>query len=78
MTTTTQTITGTRNGKSVTLTVEVTEVNGTRYVKSVGGKALYGTTGYWPTDVYADGRDLTRTITSYRGKVLLDNVQVVA
>jgi hypothetical protein len=58
----TKTITGTRNGKQVTKSYEVTERDGTRWVKN-----CFGTTGYWQGT----------TISTYRGKVIIENVREV-
>ncbi len=59
------TITGTRNGKQITLEVEVIGTSGDlRYVKKAGGAPLFGTTGYWSNG----------TIKTYRGAVLLTDV----
>lgn len=71
MTTRTTTITGLRNGKAVTIRVDVTETShATRWVKREGGKPLFGTTGYWKAGA--------TTIGTYRGGILMTDVREMA
>ncbi len=61
-----KTLTGTRNGKTFSMQVEVTQNDGKdMWVKKADGKPIFGTTGYLNR-----GTDLT----SYRGKVLASNI----
>lgn len=64
---TTKTMTGTRNGKPFSMQVEVTTRGAMSWVRKVGDKPFFGTTGYLNTTRDNDVR-------SYRGKTLVSNV----